>query len=62
MAITELESDFRQRVLTMSSSGQADPHCAVIVALGSEFGSWTPKDNSVRSFLDAYRRQGAKSA
>lgn len=43
-------------------SVQIDPHCAVIVALGNEFGSWTPKDNAVRSFIEAYRRRAAKSA
>lgn len=41
---------------------QVDPHCEVIVALGSEFGSWAPKDNAVNAFLAAYRSKGMESA
>jgi hypothetical protein len=41
---------------------QVDPLCEVIVALDSEFGSWSPEDNAVESFLSAYRNQDTESA
>lgn len=34
---------------------QVDPTCEVIVGLGREFGSWSPEDNAVESFLEVYR-------
>lgn len=36
---------------------QIDPHCEVICALGNEFGSWSPDDDAVTSFVNAYKSQ-----
>ena len=41
---------------------QVDPLCEVIVGLGNEFGTWSPEDNAVESFLVAYRNQKDEGA